>query len=164
MIYLFSVGSNFDSNNLNNNDDNISSSGRMSLFLDNLIKCVSDWFVKDHEYCNEDYLYFKHFLFNTSIWYCRNYLNNKLLSSYMDDLTDKLLLKQKEYVRQCIENESPNDNENSTSLCSFCEYNDDNVDIILMKIELRQHYYKINLQLFVMKSYVLNQLQYVLYQ
>ena len=134
LVLCWQYCSNYDSNNKSSKD---SSGDKTSLFLDSLIKCVSDCFVKENKYYNRDYLYFKHFLLNSSIWYCKNYLNNKLLFSYIDDLADKLLLKQKEYIWKCISDESQNDNENWTNLCNFSKYNNDNGDTILRQDEIK---------------------------
>ena len=74
-----------------------------------------------------------------SIFRCvKNYFNNKLLFSYIDNFADKLLLKQKEYIWQSIQNEEKTDSENWTKLCYFSKYSlndNDNTNNVLSKIK-----------------------------
>ena len=103
-------------------------------FLDSLIYCVEECLSSSKtEYKIRNYLYFKQFLLHSNIWYCNDISNdnnnnsNKLLFEYVDNLTDKLLIEQKNYIKTSIENEEKQDKENWDKLCHFNKYNKSNV-------------------------------------
>ena len=123
-------------NNSNNSNNN------SQLFLDNLLKCVEDCLSKKTDYSTRSYLYFKQFLLHSNIWYCKDYTSDnnndkdkdKLLFDYVNELADKLLMEQKKYIQESIDNEEKKDNKNWNALCNFNKYKNVNNN----GIQLRQ--------------------------
>ena len=100
-------------------------------FLKHLLNCVSDCLSDksedEYNYKTRNYIYFKEFLLHNNIWYCKDNKNNKLLFEYVGDLVDKLIIKQKEYIRDSIENEEKQDNQEWNKLCNFNKYNNSEI-------------------------------------
>ena len=92
-------------------------------FLKSLLNCITDCLSGKSEYKLRNYMYFKQFLLHSNIWYCKDSESNKLLFNYVNDLADKLLISQKEYIRDSIEKEEKQDSENWYKLCNFNKYN-----------------------------------------
>ena len=117
-----------------NSIDSISSSNKKDAFLNNLLKCVTDCLSDKTKYKLRSYLYFKKFLLHSNIWYCKDNKNDKLLFDYVYQLADKLLTKQKKYIKQSIENEKKQDSEEWYKLCNFNKYNNSDVKLRQDKI------------------------------
>ena len=127
-------------------DINDSKSNKISIsyskdeFLQHLLNCVSDCLCDksigddEYNYGKRNYIYFKEFLLHSNIWYCKDIKNNKLLFEYVNNVVDELLIKQKEYIRDSIENEEKQDGKEWNKLCNFDKYN--NMKHNFVKIEL----------------------------
>ena len=88
-----------------------------------LLACVTDCLSGKSNYGKRNYIYFKEFLLHSTIWYCKDNKNNKLLFEYVNNLVDKLLITQKKYIRDSIENEEKQDGKQWNKLCNFNKYN-----------------------------------------
>ena len=89
-----------------------------SSLFDTLITCANECLgVSNTNYKSRSYHYFKQFFTFSTIWNLE--YSGNLLFDKLENIVDKQLLKQKEIIWKCIENEEKNNNKAWNDLCNF---------------------------------------------
>ena len=107
---------------------NDSNQDNMKYFIGKLAGCGADCLKDDASM--RDYYYFKEYILFSDIWFCKGLKNDELLFDIVDQLVDKQLIKQQQYIFDSAQNEEKLDNQHWNQLCNYCIPNFNNCDTL----------------------------------